>query len=129
MAQAAWAMQFGASLCAALVFLGACSERIDYVTGQPPFINKRCSYEDFASVEASARSAAQSHGLKVKTRADSAGEGVFMILMWRKDINISLGGVPDSKDLFFTAVKRAGPSADDWAMAKSVAKSLQISCA
>jgi len=116
------------SIFSGAVFLSGCSERVDYVTGQPAFINKRCSYEDYFSLEAPARSAAHSHGLNVKIRLTSAADGAFMILMWRKDINISLAGIPDSKDLFFTVIKRGGASADDWALAKSIVKSLPISC-
>jgi hypothetical protein len=114
---------------ASLVSLLGCSNMTDIVKGEAPFVNKKCIYTDFLTLKSASKSSARAYGLKAEFNLTNTSNGVFSILLWKKDFNIILAGIPLHNEVYFTAIKRGTVSMDDRQIAQSISKHLPLSCA
>ena len=105
-----------------------CSKRADIVIGQAPFINQRCSYTSVNRLIEVARSAAIENGLQEKNEITDNTLGVYSILLWKKDFNIIITGIPRTKLLYFDAIKRGIANSQDRDLASNILKSLPLTC-
>ena len=123
-------MQLG-KLTLLAFFLGiiGCSERADVITGRPPFLNQRCEYENVNELIRIANEFGASNELMVTVRLDDAPLGIFSILLWKKDFNVVIAGVPHSKLLYYSALKRGIENNADIILAMRIKDALPMTCA
>ena len=111
-----------------MVLISGCSRTADVVRETPPFLNTICQYSDLNSLEAEARKLAHSSGLELAVQVANSEIGAFSLLFWKKDFNIVVSGIPESKKLYFTALKRGDVTPSDKHLTTTILKKLPMSC-